>query len=123
VTLPLILCRLRGRQYINQQNIEARMRKLILAMLLIAVPFISNAQTSRAGSWEGSISAIFQDSIELDGENGSYLDVDSELGFGFNFALNINPKLSVGLDIEYLKPRYSMLLVDDTNVNDDLIIV
>jgi opacity protein-like surface antigen len=98
------------------------MRQLILAMLFIAVPCISNAQTSRAGSWEGSISAIWQDSLEFDGENGSFLDVDAELGFGLNFALNINPKLSVGLDLEYLKPRYSMLLVDDTGVNDDLVI-
>ena len=79
-------------------------------MLFIAVPCISNAQTSRAGNWEGSISAIYQESSEFDGENGSFVDIESDWGFGFNFALNINPKLSVGMDIEYLKPKYSMLL-------------
>jgi hypothetical protein len=49
------------------------------------------------------------------------LDVDSEVRFGLNFALN--PKLSVGLDIEHLKPKNSLLLVDDTGVNDDLVII
>ena len=98
------------------------MRKLTLAVLLIALPYISNAQTNRAGSWETSFSVIYQESISADGEQGSEFDMDSEVGFGINFALNINPKLSVGADLEFLKPRYSLLLVDDTGVNDDLVI-
>ena len=91
-------------------------------MLLIALPTISSAQSSRAGAWETSFSVIFQESADFDGQGGSSLDVNSDTGFGFTFALNINPKLSVGMDLEYLQPRYSATLVDDTGVGDDIVI-
>ena len=98
------------------------MRNLLIAMLLIALPCLSSAQSSRAGVWETSFSVIFQDSMSMDGQGGSSLDVDSDEGFGLTFALNINPKFSVGMDLEYLSPRYTAILVDDTGVNDDIVI-
>jgi opacity protein-like surface antigen len=98
------------------------MQKLALAMLVIAIPCMSSAQTQRAGNWETSISAVFQDSVSVDGENGSGLEMKSNTGFGINVALNINPHFSVGGDFEWLNPRYDLTLVDDTGVNDDIVI-
>ena len=98
------------------------MRNLAIAMLIIALPCMSNAQTQRAGNWETSLAVVFQDSISVDGEAGSSLDLKSHTGFGINVALNINPKFSVGGDFEWLNPRYLLTLVDDTGVNDDIVI-
>ncbi len=98
------------------------MRNLAIAMLIIALPCMSNAQTQRAGNWETSLAVVFQDSFSVDGENGSELDLKSYTGFGINVALNINPKFSFGGDFEWLNPRYNLTLVDDTGINDDITI-
>ena len=98
------------------------MRNLVLAMLLIAVPCISTAQSSRSQSWEASVSAIFQDSKYIGGEGSSSLDINSETGFGVNIAYNFNSKLALGMDFEFLKPKYTAVLVGDNGVLEDIVI-
>ena len=91
-------------------------------MLLIALPCISNAQSNRSESWDMSVSAIFQDSKVIGGEGGSSLDIDSETGFGFNFAYHFNSKLSLGMDFEFLRPDYMAVIVDENGVLPDIVI-
>jgi hypothetical protein len=95
---------MRSRQIGDYLVYEASMRNLVLAMLLIALPCIANAQSNRSESWDMSVSAIFQDSKVIGGEGGSSLDIDSDTGFGFNFAYHFNNKLSLGMDFEFLRP-------------------
>jgi hypothetical protein len=98
------------------------MRKLAIAILVIALPCISSAQGSRANSWDVSVSAIFQDSKSIGGDGGSFLDVDSDVGIGVNFAYNLNSKLSFGVDFEFLQPDYKATLVDGIGGLDDIVI-
>jgi len=98
------------------------MKTLAIAILVIALPCIATAQGSRADSWDISVSAIFQDSKSIGSDRGSSLDVDSEIGYGFNFAYNLSNKLSFGMDFEFLKPDYKATLVDDAGVRDDVVI-
>jgi opacity protein-like surface antigen len=98
------------------------MRKLAIAILVIALPCISSAQGSRAHSWDVSVSAIFQDSKSIDGDGGSFLEVDSDTGIGINFAYYLNSKMSFGMDIEFLQPDYKATLVDDIGGLDDILI-
>ncbi len=98
------------------------MRNLAIAMLIIALPCISSAQGNRADSWDVSISAIFQDSKSIGGDGGSSLDVDSDTGFGVNFAYNWSSKLSFGMDFEFLQPDYKATLVDANGVLNDIVI-
>ena len=98
------------------------MRKLAIAILVIALPCISSAQGSRANSWDVSVSAIFQDSKSISGDGGSFLDVDSDIGIGINFAYNLNSKLSFGVDFEFLQPDYKATLVDGIGGLDDIVI-
>jgi opacity protein-like surface antigen len=98
------------------------MRNLAIAMMIIALPCVSSAQGNRAYSWEASVSGIFQESKSISGDAGSSLNVDSDTGFGINIAYNLSSKLSLGMDFEYLKPDYVATLVDDTGMNDDLVI-
>ena len=98
------------------------MRNLAIAMLIIALPCISSAQGSRADSWDVSISVIFQDSKSIGGDGGSSLDVDSDTGFGVNFAYNWSSKLSFGMDFEFLQPDYKATLVDANGVLNDIVI-
>ena len=96
------------------------MRITAIAMLLVALPIISNAQGNRADSWEATASAIFQESNNLGGEGGSSLDIDSAIGFGINFAYNLSSKLALGMDFEFLRPDYSAILIDDTGARPDV---
>jgi opacity protein-like surface antigen len=98
------------------------MRNLAIAMLCIALPCISSAQGNRTDSWDVSISAIFQDSKSIGGDGGSSLDIDSDTGFGINFAYNLNSRFAFGMDFEFLKPDYTAILVDDTGGLDDIVI-
>lgn len=98
------------------------MRNLTIAMLLIALPCISHAQSSNryAGTWDVSVSALQQQSMDFSGENGSSLKVNSDLGFGLNFAYNLNPNFSVGMDLEYVSPKYSASLTGETGEDFDI---
>ena len=98
------------------------MRSLAIAILVIALPCISSAQGSRANSWDVSISAIFQDSKSIGGDGNSSLDVDSDTGFGVNFAYNWSSRLAFGMDFEFLQPDYTAMLVDATGGLNDIVI-
>ena len=96
------------------------MRNLVVAILLVALPSISAAQGGRAGIWEASASAVFQDSKTIGSENGSFLEMDTRTGWGINFAYNFTNKLSLGMDLEFVRPDYVAVLVDDSGLLPDL---
>jgi opacity protein-like surface antigen len=98
------------------------MRILALAVLLIALPGIADAQSRRADSWDVSVSAVFQESKGIGGDGGSSLEVDSETGFGINFAYNYSSKLAFGVDFEFLEPDYTAVLVDENGVLPDIVV-
>lgn len=98
------------------------MKNLVLAIVLIAIPCMSSAQGSRSDKWEASVSGVFQESKSIGSEGGSSLDVRSNTGFGINFAYNFSSKLALGLDMEFLKPGYSAVLVDENGLEDDVVI-
>ena len=98
------------------------MRNLATAILLIAIPCISSAQGDRSQKWEASVSGVFQESKTIGSEGGSSLDIRSNSGFGLNFAYNFSSKLALGLDLEFLKPGYSAVLVDEDGLEDDIVI-
>jgi opacity protein-like surface antigen len=98
------------------------MRNLAVAILLIAIPCVSSAQGDRAGKWEASVSGVFQESKSIGSEGSSTLDIRSNEGYGINFAYNLSNKLALGLDLEFLKPGYTAVLVDETGLEDDIVI-
>ena len=75
------------------------MYRLLIAILIIAVPAISDAQ-NRARTWEWSIAGLYQDSKNMGGENGSSLRIDGAGGLGFNISYNLTNKFMVGVDLD-----------------------
>ena len=97
------------------------MRKFFLVMTLLLVPAISMAQGYNRGNaqtWEFSVSAVFQQADVAAGDGGSSLVVDDELGFGFNIGYNFSDHLSVSADFDFLKPRYSAVVITEPNPPD-----
>jgi len=90
------------------------MRASLFAVVLAALPGLAFAQGNRAGSWEWSVAAIYQDSASSGADGGSSLKVDGELGLGFGFNYNFTNKLALGADLEWLRPDYSATLISDS---------
>jgi hypothetical protein len=47
------------------------MKRVIFGMLLLGLSLSANAQRGYSGTWEWSISALYQDSKSMGSENGS----------------------------------------------------
>jgi opacity protein-like surface antigen len=89
------------------------MRLLFIVISLAALPGLAFAQGNRAGAWEWSFAAIYQDSARSGAEGGSNLKLDSEWGLGINFGYNFTNKLYLGADLEWLRPDFTATLVED----------
>jgi opacity protein-like surface antigen len=89
------------------------MQKLLIAVLVLTAPALTFAQGNRAGAWEWSVAAVYQDSASSGAEGGSNLKLDNELGFGFNFGYNFTNKLYLGGDFEWLRPDFTATLIED----------
>lgn len=90
------------------------MRATLTAILLISLAFFSSAHAQdRTGSWEWAISGVFQESKNLGSAGGSTLDIDDGIGIGFNLSYYFNSKLSLGFDLDYLRPDYRAVLIED----------
>jgi len=105
---------------------EGKIMRVLVVVLFALAPALSSAQSAQ--SWDFSIGAIYQDSLSVGGEGGpetptpdtSSLSVKSELGFTANFTYNINEHFAVGLDIDYLKPDYTAILVSEDPADADV---
>ena len=89
------------------------MYRIIIAILIIAIPAISNAQMNRANTWEWSIAGLYQESKNMAGENGSSLRIDGAGGLGFNISYNLTNKFAIGVDLDWLRPDYRAELIND----------
>jgi len=89
------------------------MRALLIAVMLAGLPGLTLAQGNRAGSWEWSVAAIYQDSAFSGAAGGSGLSIDSEIGLGFGFNYNFTDKLALGADLEWIRPDYRATLISD----------
>lgn len=89
------------------------MRFICALVIFLAIPGLALAQGSRAQSWEWSIAALYQESKNMGSEGGSTLKVKDEFGIGFNLGYNLSDNLTIGFDLDYIKPDYQAVLIDD----------
>lgn len=97
------------------------MKKVLFAGLLLGLSFTANAQRDNSGTFEWSISGIYQDSKSMSSENGSSLEAKSAVGLGLNINYYLSNRFLVGFDMEFLSPGYKAILIDDTVVPADSI--
>jgi opacity protein-like surface antigen len=82
------------------------MRTLPL-VLLLSLPGIAAAQSAdRTGVWEAGFKLMDTSHEQLSGENGSSLDVEGELAWGFFGAYHVNEHFSFGGEITWSDPDY-----------------
>ena len=97
------------------------LKKLSLTLILLSVSATCAAQSfrvpsvdeSRAKKWDLSFNLLRTESESTSGTNGSGLDVDSETGWGFSIAYNLNSRIGLGFDFSSVRPDYTATLVDE----------
>jgi len=99
------------------------MRTLVIATLLLVTPALTMAQQfgrspGRAQSWEFSIGGIYQNGDSSNGEGGSSLEVNSELGLAFNVGYNFTNKLSLNADFDFLRPDFTAIIANENDPTD-----
>jgi len=98
------------------------MRAIFTILVAIFLPASALAQWGGEPKWDFSIGAIYQESVTSSGQNGSYVNMDGEVGLGVSFNYAWTPRLSLGADLDWVSPDYQTLIVSDDDPNDSLFI-
>ncbi len=100
------------------------MRAFSITVAMLVLAWGMPALADRAGKWEATVQIVSNSSESANGENGSSIDVDSDIGFAFGGAYNLSEHFAVGVDLSFLSPDYDATLVQDgggrVNVGTDL---
>ncbi|WP_246028800.1 porin family protein [Litorilituus sediminis] len=87
---------------------------LLTGLMLSSMSFDSLANyTKRDGRWEASFQLLNSLSADVDGKNGSQLDLDSDIGWGFTLGYNLNPHILLNFDFASVTPDYKATLIED----------
>ena len=87
--------------------------------LVTATP--ADAQARRDGKWQFSIPITFTFSQSIDGQGGSSIDLNNDVGWGFNFGYHLNERFMLGFETTWLRANYEAEVVtdDDGDGNPD----
>jgi opacity protein-like surface antigen len=96
--------------------------RLIVLLLLLVVSSSLHAQRFnqqrefsglRDGTWEASLLIGNQDGLDVSGDRGSAVDIDSELAWGFTFGWNWTPNWNFNYRFLLAKPGYTATIVPE----------
>jgi opacity protein-like surface antigen len=84
----------------------------LLAVVLACANVTASAQ-DRAETWEFNAGLTWSDSLQLDGGEGTGIDVDSEVGFSLGGTYNFTNRLSAGFGFSWMSPDYEATYLPD----------
>ena len=92
---------------------------LLIFISLIASVSTANAEPRRPYTTESSFRLNYVEGKKFDGPNGSYLDVDDDVGFGFSYLYNKTTHWALGGSFDWTSPSYTAYVKADDPANDD----
>jgi len=93
-----------------------KMVVLISVVALLALTYSTDSHaryTKRAGKWESTFNFINSQSTNANGEGGSSIELDSDIGWGFSLGYNVNPHILINYEFSSITPRYDATFVKD----------
>jgi hypothetical protein len=84
----------------------------VLGMAL-AAPRTVAAESMRGTRWQFSVPVTFTQGGSFDGEAGTTVDVNDDLGWGFSFGHNLNENVMLGMDFTWLSANYDAAIATD----------
>jgi opacity protein-like surface antigen len=104
-------------------------KQILLAFTVVALlgAELATAQSffrptmERAQRWDLSLGILQQGNESVGGQEGSRLELDSEIGWRFAFDYNFNNHFSLGFGMEFVRPDYTATIVpQDTNTPEQI---
>lgn len=83
-----------------------------LGMVLLAPPAAA-AESDRPTHWQMSIPITFTSSSNYDSEEGTSIDVNDDLGWGFGFGYHFDKRFMLGVDFTWLSANYDAHIATD----------
>ena len=77
------------------------------------------AQEGRETRWQSSLPLTFTSGASYNSE-GTSVDINDDLGWGFSFGYNVNPIFLVGMDITWLSANYDADIATDSAPGDGI---
>lgn len=77
------------------------------------VPPAAAQESTRAGKWQISLPVTFTSGASYSSEEGTKIDVNDDLGWGFGFGYHINQHFMVGADFTWLSANYDARVATD----------
>jgi len=92
-----------------------KLRNIEYSILLLSLLSVSAMAQSgdRARTWDVGVQLSGVASDTLTGSNNSFLNVESEVGFGFWGTYNLNSRFALGFDFNWTQPRYTARFVPE----------
>lgn len=100
------------------------MSRHVVAALVLVLAFSGLAQaqsytdlTQRANHWEFSIQTRYTAAKDFEGDHGTKLELDDDLGWGFGFGYNLSDNFNLGMSFMWRSIGYNatVFLQDDPN--------
>ena len=99
------------------------MHKVLLLILMLSVSATASAQAGRkrAGTWDFGLQLVDLSSETLSGQEGAFLDVDDQLGWGFSAGYNFTNRLALAGEFIWARPDYTATrILEDTGLPDTI---
>ena len=93
-----------------------RAKVLVLGTTLgmaFLVPRADAAESDRPTHWQASIPITFTSSANYDSEEGTSIDVNDDLGWGFGFGYHFDKRFMLGVDFTWLSANYDAHIATD----------
>jgi hypothetical protein len=93
----------------------------ILGMAAWAPPAAAE-DSDRAMKWQFSIPITFTSGETFDGEAGTFVDINDDIGWGFGFGYHFNERFMLGADFTWLSANYDTSVAadfDGDQIQDD----
>jgi hypothetical protein len=95
-------------------------KNFVAVLVLSFITMTSQAINEAMG--EISLEMNFVDAIQLDGKNGSNVELESDVGYGFELGFNYTNHLRFSYEFMYNSPEYTATLITDEEVPRELTI-
>ncbi len=96
---------------------KIRMITVTALLLLTTVTGLAQAQMSsgfdRTGMWEFSVQTRYSWAQTVNGDRGTVLDIEDDLGWGFGFGYNVNEAFNLGFAFSWHSANYNATYILD----------
>ena len=79
----------------------------------LLVPRADAAESERPEKWQTSIPITFTSSSNYDSEEGTSIDVNDDLGWGFGFGYHFDKRFMLGVDFTWISANYDAHIATD----------